>query len=370
MTSVRTVSARSFTAGATVPEMYLAAASNAPASAAPAFSACGAILSAHAVTVPNEPVMRGMMPETNFSPTRENAARVFAQAPRAVLPDWRAAPPMPRSIAFWKRSKSISPLEDILPTSAAETPISSASSLRIGMPRSPSCAITSPWILPVPATLLKIDPMSVIDVPAIVEASATSLRVRVRSSPGFTPAATVEAATVAASPRPNAVPFTDARAESMIFWTLLVECPSPVSFACASSMFSAREMPPLSARPATAAVIVATAAVPILRPLPRPAPRLLPDRAPVRVASASTFPKALWTSLVSPRVLALSDMYAVASSTAIGWFSLNGDRPQGRGSARSGAVLRGCVGIGSRAWSPRGDPPRAAFRGWGRGRRR
>ena len=47
-------------------------------------------------------------------------------------------------------------------------------------------------------------------------ASATRLRVCCSCWPGLIPAATVDAATVAASPIPNAVPFTEARALSMI----------------------------------------------------------------------------------------------------------------------------------------------------------
>ena len=69
-------------------------------------------------------------------------------------------------------------------------------------------------------TLLIIDPISDIEVPAIAAASAVMLRYFVSSCPGLIPAATAFAAVVAASSKPKDVPFTDARAESMIVSTL------------------------------------------------------------------------------------------------------------------------------------------------------
>ena len=129
----------------------------------------------------------------------------------------------------------------------------------MGMPRSPSCARTSPCTFPEVATLLKMAPISPIEVPPMTAASATSFRVRVRSSPGLMPAATADAATPAASPKPNAVPFTDASAESMMAVTPSAECPSPVSFASACSMDWRRPKPRVRApnppaRPDTALV--------------------------------------------------------------------------------------------------------------------
>ena len=136
------------------------------------------------------------------SPRRPRAAPALSMAPEKVSPALRAAPPIPASMAFWKVAKSISPEEARLVTSSAVFPISLARSWTMGMPWSLSWAMTSPWILLLVATLLKIDPIEDMSVPAMAAASPTSLRVRCRSWPGLTPAATVAAATVAASPSP------------------------------------------------------------------------------------------------------------------------------------------------------------------------
>ena len=159
-------------------------------------------MSANPMTPAKKSLTKGRTFVTSFSPTRPSAASMFAHAPRAVSPDFSAAPPMPASIAFWKVAKSILPAEAIADASAAVTPSSSASSCSAGMPASCSWLMTSIWTLFAAATLFQIPPISPIDVPAIVAASAASLSVRVRSWPGLTPAATVDAATPAASPRP------------------------------------------------------------------------------------------------------------------------------------------------------------------------
>ena len=171
---------------------------------------------------------------------------MFASAPRTVSPDACAAvPAAPRlfSIAAWNVSKSTLPADAMADASSAVTPRCSASICKIGNPRSCSWFTESICSLLDAATLLKIDPSSPIDPPVIVAVSPTSLSVRCRSCPGFTPDATADAATAAASPMPNAVPFTAASASSMICDTPSAVCPSPVSFACASSMFSARSRP-------------------------------------------------------------------------------------------------------------------------------
>ena len=70
------------------------------------------------------------------------------------------------------------------------------------MPWSPSWANTSPWTLPEVATLLKIDPIEAMSVPAIAAASPTRPRYFSSSWPGSMPAATADAAVVAASSMP------------------------------------------------------------------------------------------------------------------------------------------------------------------------
>ena len=72
-------------------------------------------------------------------------------------------------------------------------------------------------------------------------------------SPGSMPAATAEAATVAASPRPKAVPFTEAVAFFMIDSTEAASLPRPRSFALAVSIAVRREKPPVRAVPMPAA---------------------------------------------------------------------------------------------------------------------
>ena len=119
--------------------------------------------------------------------------------------------------------------------------------------------------------MLKIDPMEAMSVPAIVAASPTSPRYFSSSWPGATPAATADAAVVAASSMPNAVPFTATRALSMIFAVSEAEFPRPVSLASAFSIAERRPKPFTSAVPSTAPMPAAPTFTPVLRPVFSPA---------------------------------------------------------------------------------------------------
>ena len=181
-------------------------------------------------------------------------------------------------------------------TSSPVTPSCSASSCTIGMPRSPSWAMTSPWTLFEVATLLKIAPISPIDVPPIVAASATRVRVRSSSLPGFTPAATAPAAVPAASSRPNAVPWTAASELSMMACTLAAECPRPVSFALAWSMPLRRWKPFTNEVPTRATPAAVPARTPFLAQPPS-TPPTLPRPLEPRSACLPDFSAASPTSL-------------------------------------------------------------------------
>ena len=135
-----------------------------------------------------------------------------------------------------------------------------------------SWSMSSPWSLPRAATDPKIVPMSVRLLPLICAVSATVLRTWVSSPPSLTPEADRLAATVAASPSPNAVPLTEARASFMISVTLALSWPRPLSLACAFSMLSARVKPPLAARAVMPPAMVAIAPVPTLPILPNAPP--------------------------------------------------------------------------------------------------
>ena len=135
------------------------------------------------------------------------------------------------------------------------------------MPELMSWSMSSPCSLPRAATDPKIVPMSVRLLPLICAVSATVLSTSVSWVPSATPDALNDAATVAASPRPNAVPFTEASASFMISATLLLSWPRPLSFACAFSMLRARSKPPLAAStvmPVARPAMVAVPALPIL----------------------------------------------------------------------------------------------------------
>ena len=82
--------------------------------------------------------------------------------------------------------------------------------------------MTSVLSFPVEAALLKIAPISSMEMPAAAAELDTIFSVRSNLAPGSMPAATAPAATVAASPSPNAVPLTEARAFFMIASTACV----------------------------------------------------------------------------------------------------------------------------------------------------
>src|ERR1051325_4756865 len=105
-----------------------------------------------------------------------------------------------------------------------------------------------------------IEPISSSETPAMVAASAVSLRYFVRSWPGLMPAATAFDATPAASPSPHAVPRTDCRALSMIWAMPSVEVFSPASLPFASSMSRRRAMPFFAATVAMVAPMAVTPA--------------------------------------------------------------------------------------------------------------
>ena len=164
-----------------------------------------------------------------------------------------AAPPIPCSMADRKSSVLILPASMSLRISSTVLPVVFASRLSSGIPLSVSIFISSADTLPFAATLLNTAPISDISVPATDAASATRLRYLVSSCPGFIPAATADADVVAASPSPNAVPFTDSSAESITFCISGPSIFRPSSFAFAWSIAFNLSKPFLSEIPAKAA---------------------------------------------------------------------------------------------------------------------
>lgn len=218
---------------------------------------------------PRSPLRTGV---AAVSPSRLNAAFTFASAPVNVVPALCAAPPRPSCMASAKVWKSILPSETMSDTSALVLFRCLPSIWRTGMPLDMSWSMSSPWSFPRAATDPKIVPMSVRLRPLICAVSATVLRTCVSSPPSLTPEADRLAATVAASPSPNAVPLTDASASFMISVTLALSWPRPLSLACAFSMLSARVKPPLAASAVMPPVMVAIAPVPTLPILPNAPP--------------------------------------------------------------------------------------------------
>ncbi|QAU05014.1 hypothetical protein Henu3_gp82 [Mycobacterium phage Henu3] len=172
----------------------------------------------------------------------------------------------------------------ILPSSSALTRYSSCSHWKIGRPRSDSMFRSSVNALPDVWTLLKIAPMSARFVPAIAAVSPANFRYSVSSTPGLMPAATADAAEVAASSRPNAVPSTASFAFDRIASTFCVSLPRPISFERASSIAVNRRIPDASAPPTTAVSPAPATVAAVLRPRPiaeptrEPMPRASRDR--------------------------------------------------------------------------------------------
>ena len=152
-------------------------------------------------------------------------------------------------------------------------------------------------------------PISAMDAPDAAAASAVKLRYRVNSLPGLTPAATAEAAVVAASSRPYAVPLTEALAFFIISFTCSALLPRPVSFAFASSIAFRRVNPLDSAIPASAVVAAKAGAVTNFESLPPIDCAALP-MPPKRVCRLLQVCCALLTAfsklLASPVILTLS----------------------------------------------------------------
>ena len=290
----------------------------------------------------------GKMPPMRFAPTRPRDALKFFMAPENVLPLEAAAPPRPCSIAFWNCAKLILPLDARSTTCSAETPSSFDSICTTGMPASDSCAMTSPWILFDVATLLKIEPIVDMSVPAIVAASAVSFRVRSRSLPGFTPAAVAPAAVVAASPIPNAVPFTDAIAFFMIASTLDAELPRPVSFALASSIAVRRWKPFVRAVPTRPAPAAPAAPMPILNA--PPTCEAIAEPIALNLPGCSTPVDMLLLKLTAAalpaRVASFDDSETKplkeGATSTVAWPATSSDMspPRGKGSQQVGDVAR------------------------------
>ena len=226
------------------------------------------------------------------APSRPAAAPMLSNEPCTVVPASRAAPPSPVSSAVWKISKETLPAEAIFRASSAVTPISEATICRMGIPASMSWFATSICIISDVATLLIIEPIEDRSVPAIVAASAVSVRVRCSSRPGWMPAATAEAAIVAASARPKEVPFTEARASSMIDVTPWVVCPRPASFDSAFSMPDSRPRPLFRDRARPEPAAAPTPITPALRVVPIPEAIFPPIDLPDLSAVGSAFCRA------------------------------------------------------------------------------
>ena len=206
------------------------------------------------------------------SPSRLNAAFTLARAPVNVVPADSAAPPRPSCMASAKVWKSILPSETMSDTSALVLFRCLPSIWRTGMPLDMSWSMSSPWSFPRAATDPKIVPMSARLLPLICAVSATVLRTLVSWSPSLMPEADRLAATVAASPSPNAVPLTEASASFMISVTLALSWPRPLSLACAFSMLRARVKPPLAANAVMPPARVTITPVPTLPILPNAPP--------------------------------------------------------------------------------------------------
>ena len=176
--------------------------------------------------------------------------------------------------------KSILPLDTMSDTSALVLPKWVASNWSTGTPELINWSMSSPCSLPRAATDPKIVPMSVRLRPEICAVSATVFNTSVICRPDLTPDADRLAATVAASPSPNAVPFTLASALSMMALMSVALWPRPLSLACAFSMFRARSKPPLENAP--------------VRDFNSPLPPVLP-------AAATLWP--IWPSMVLPKSL-------------------------------------------------------------------
>ena len=239
---------------------------------------------------------------------------MFLNAPWVVSPIFRAAPPTPCSRAFWKVSNEILPSEASLRASSAVTPISAATICKIGMPASISWFATSICIMSEVATLLMIDPIDCRSVPAIAAASPVSFRVRSRSWPGLIPAATADAAIVAASSNPYAVPRTELRALSMIEPTSDALLPSPDSFASACLIELSRPMPLVSPAANAAPPATPTPTAVRLSAVPIPDEIFDPIDCPVFCASASIPVSSLRTWPCIPCVEMRRLTHAVASS--------------------------------------------------------
>ena len=155
---------------------------------------------------------------------------------------------------------------------------------------------SSPCSFPFAATEPQIRPMSPNSRPAIVAESAVSFRVFSSSLPGLMPDATSVPASPAASPSPNAVPFTDARALSITPSTVFAEWPRPLSFASASSI-SRRRLKPLPIDPASTP--------PIATPAPPAATFKPPNSLPPRplLVLAPTPPSSFSRFLPNPLVV-------------------------------------------------------------------
>ena len=186
------------------------------------------------------------------------------------------------------------------------------------MPACMSCSISSPWSLPLAATCEKMTPMSLNPTPAICAASPTVPRTCWSWVPDWMPLATRVAATLAASPSPNAVPCTLFKASSMIASTLCVSCPRALSLVWARSMFNARSNPPLAARAASPPPIVPIAARPTLPTLLNAPPTLLRMVLPPDLdADCTAVFNGSSMALPNPLVEGWMRMYPVPRSCAI-----------------------------------------------------
>ena len=275
------------------------------------------IASKAAVTPLKPPAARLKNGPASVAPRRPAAAPMFRIAPCTVLPASSAAPPMPLRIARSNVAKSIWPLETMSETSADVLPSSSPSNCSTGTPRLASCSMSSPCSLPRAATEPKIVPISDMLVPAIVAVSPTVFRTCSSSLPGLMPAATTPAAVVAASSRPNAVPFTAAREFSMIPPTDCAECPRPFSFASACSIEFRRPMPFVSPAPSAAPAAAPTPTADFFRVLPMPEESFWPIDWPDLSAVFSAPPSAFATPGAIFEVSGSMDTYACANSIAI-----------------------------------------------------
>ena len=198
--------------------------------------------------------------------------------------------------------KSILPLDTMSDTSALVLPKWVASNWSTGTPELINWSMSSPCSLPRAATDPKIVPMSVRLRPEICAVSATVFNTSVICRPDLTPDADRLTATVAASPSPNAVPFTLASALSMMALMSVALWPRPLSLACAFSMFRARSKPPLAASAVMPPPTALTAPRPILPTLENaPVRDFNSPLPPVLPAAATLWP--IWPSMVLPKSL-------------------------------------------------------------------